>query len=96
MQARIGGDAYKVMEHTQNAAQCAASCANDAKCVAWTRVAGGRADVQSCYLMSSLSNGAAEASSSMRQTSKVCRSWHCTLSRTGPVWLYSPNDADGH
>ncbi|CAL5226146.1 g8968 [Coccomyxa viridis] len=69
--ARIGGDAYKVMEHTQNAAQCAASCANDAKCVAWTRVAGGRADVQSCYLMSSLSNGAAEASSSMRQTSKA-------------------------
>ncbi len=78
MQAQIGGDAYKVMEHTQNAAQCAATCASDAKCVAWTRVAGGRSDVQSCYLKSSFSNGAAEASLSMRQTSGVSSRWQYT------------------
>ena len=64
-----------MMEHSQNAAQCAAACASDAKCSAWTRVAGGRADVQSCYLKSSQSDGTAEASVSMRQLSEVsgCR-----------------------
>ena len=78
LQAQVGGEAYKVMEHTQNAVQCAAVCASDSRCAAWTRVAGGRADVQRCYLKSSLSAGTAEASMSMRQLSQVSRQRHTT------------------
>lgn len=46
----VTGETYTVIEHTQTAAQCAMLCSSDAPCIAWTRVAGGRADVQSCYL----------------------------------------------
>lgn len=73
MQAEIGGDNYKVIQHTQNSDQCAALCASDAACVAWTRVAGGRSDVRSCYLKNSLAGvaGAPEASNSMLQRAQV-------------------------
>lgn len=87
MQAQIGGDAYKVMEHTQNAAQCAATCAGDLQCAAWTRVAGGRADVQRCYLKSSLSAGTAEASVTMRQLSQVSCQGHTALTSGEPCML---------
>lgn len=76
LQAEIGGAAYTSFLHTQNAGQCAALCAGDAACVAWTRVAGGRSDVRSCYLKNSLSGlsgvaGAPEAAVSMQQRAQV-------------------------
>ncbi|CAK0786484.1 hypothetical protein CVIRNUC_009697 [Coccomyxa viridis] len=74
--AEIGGAAYTSFLHTQNAGQCAALCAGDAACVAWTRVAGGRSDVRSCYLKNSLSGlsgvaGAPEAAVSMQQRAQA-------------------------
>lgn len=64
---------YKVAQHTQSAGQCAALCASDASCVAWTRVAGGRSDVRSCHLKRSLSGlaGSPEASMSVQQRAQV-------------------------
>ena len=64
---------YKVAQHTQSASQCAALCASDVSCVAWTRVAGGRSDVRSCHLKRSLSGlaGSPEASVSVQQRAQV-------------------------
>ncbi len=64
-------------QHTQSAGQCAALCASDAACVAWTRVAGGRSDVRSCHLKRTLSGlvGPPEASVSVQQHAQVGTSW---------------------
>ena len=94
LQAEIGGAAYTSYLHTQNAGQCAALCAGDAACVAWTRVAGGRSDVRSCYLKSALSGvaGAPEAAVSMQQRAQVsatalfCGSDKLTRLCAGPSW----------
>ncbi|CAL8463856.1 g3391 [Coccomyxa elongata] len=48
----VTGPYYRMVEHTQNHGVCAAACATDAPCTAWTRVAAGRPDVQACYLAS--------------------------------------------
>jgi hypothetical protein len=63
--ANVTGRYYRIVEHVQNAAQCAGYCASDMACAAWTRVAGGRTDVQSCYLMSGL--GGAEGNAAALQ-----------------------------
>ncbi|BDA48974.1 hypothetical protein COCOBI_13-0840 [Coccomyxa sp. Obi] len=49
----VTGPYYRMVQHTQNHGVCAAACAADAPCTAWTRVAAGRPDVQACYLRSS-------------------------------------------
>lgn len=57
----VTGAHYRVVEHTQNREHCAAACAADTPCVAWTRVAAGRPDVQSCYLKASIADLATSA-----------------------------------
>ena len=38
--ANVTSEAYEAVPHTQTWQQCAAACASDGKCLAWTRVAG--------------------------------------------------------
>jgi hypothetical protein len=40
--ANVTSSAYTTVPHTQNWQACAAACASDASCLAWTRVAGAR------------------------------------------------------
>ncbi|EIE18865.1 hypothetical protein COCSUDRAFT_59793 [Coccomyxa subellipsoidea C-169] len=55
----VTGPHYRVVQHTQNRDVCAAACAGDSACAAWTRIAAGRSDVQSCYLKSAVADLAA-------------------------------------
>ncbi|BDA44433.1 hypothetical protein COCOBI_05-6170 [Coccomyxa sp. Obi] len=48
--ANLSTPHYLAVKNTANKGACCNLCQGDPRCVAWTRVAGGRADVRTCYL----------------------------------------------
>ncbi|CAK0736957.1 hypothetical protein CVIRNUC_000831 [Coccomyxa viridis] len=52
--ANLSSVHYLAVKNTANKGACCNLCLRDNRCVAWTRVAGGRGDVRTCYLKDSL------------------------------------------